>query len=407
MADHAATSDELRATMGAVDADLPQVWVFQPAVKHYRLPVWDLIAEQAARRYQLTVFGPLEIDHADIEQRHYLQAMPLHKRLFMGREVTHWRGAAKMVRQSRPDVVVVTASVAFLGSWTLPRVARRIGAAVVGWSKVNNRAGHTSWVERRLKRRFFRRFDLFLCYGECSRSELRELGYPESRIRIAQNTIDTRRIFDEREIIAARGEQLRQEQGLTGKKVLLCIGRMAPQKRQADLITAWHDLRNLDPDLVLVLVGRGELYEGLLQAADETDPDRIVFTGAVPEGDDYAWIAASDLVVIPGAVGLALNQSLAFGRPTIIADEPGADAELLRHGENGWRYPRGDIQALVAAVRHALLNPAEAARVGAAAVAAVQDKATIERMVETMDRTFMEAIHLSKKRRHKAKHRGA
>jgi glycosyltransferase involved in cell wall biosynthesis len=127
----------------------------------------------------------------------------------------------------------------------------------------------------------------------------------------------------------------------------------------------------------------------------------------VPEGDDYAWIAASDLVVIPGAVGLALNQSLAFGRPTIIADEPGADAELLRHGENGWRYPRGDIQALVAAVRHALLNPAEAARVGAAAVAAVQDKATIERMVETMDRTFMEAIHLSKKRRHKAKHRGA
>ena len=54
------------------DTDLPQVWIFQPAVKHYRLPVWDLLVEQARGRYEITVFGPLDIEPDQIASRPYL-----------------------------------------------------------------------------------------------------------------------------------------------------------------------------------------------------------------------------------------------------------------------------------------------------------------------------------------------
>lgn len=385
-------SESLDRAAGLPEPRLPQVWIFQPSVKHYRLPLWDALAEQARGRYQISVYGPLDVSPEDVEARPYLRAMPLHKRLLMGREVAHWGGAAKLIRAQRPQVVVLTATVSFYGSWSLPRVARRAGAAVVGWSKVNSRAGHTTWLERQMKRAFFRRFDRFLCYGERSAAELRSLGYPADRIRVAQNTIDTRRIFRERDVIAARGQELRGEWQLTGKRVILCIGRMVPQKRHADLLTAWLDLRQLDPDLRLVFVGRGELLEGLQQAAAETDPERIIFTGPVPEGDDYAWIETADVVVIPGAVGLALNQAMAFGRPTVIADEPGADAELLSDPSTGWRYPRGDIRALASTIVSALSNPAEAARRGEAARRRIEEIATLERMVDTIDQTLSEVL---------------
>lgn len=375
---------------------LPQVWIFQPAVKHYRLPIWDLLCERARGRYQLTVYGPLEIEQAEIERRCYLRAMPLHRRLLLGREFTYWPGAAGLIRREAPAVVVLTASATFVGSWMLPRVARRVGTAVVGWSKVNRRLGRSAWPQRRIRQRFFRRFDLFLCYGESSRRELIDLGYPADRIRIAQNTIDTRYIFDHEAAIRARGEQLRHVTGVEGKKILLCIGRMVPQKQHADLITAWLDLRELDPNLVLVFVGKGELFEGLQEAADETDAERIVFTGGVPAGDDFAWIATADLVVLPGAVGLALNQSMALGKPTIIADEPGADAELLQHGINGWRFPRGNIQALVETVRQMLHDPQAAQARGQAARGTIEQRATIERMVDCIDGTITELLAASR-----------
>jgi glycosyltransferase involved in cell wall biosynthesis len=400
-----ASRDETTDVLGAAPSELPQVWVLQPAVKHYRLPLWDQLSERAAGRYQLRVFGPLDLEHPDIESRPYLQEMPLRRRMVLGRQVAHWPAASAMIKRQQPEVVVLTASVGFLGSWTLPRVARRAGAAVIGWSKVNPRSGHTTWAQRRLKRRFFRRFDLFLCYGHESRDELAALGYPASRIRIAQNTIDTHRIFAERELIAARGEELRRQAGIGGKKILLCVGRMIPQKRHADLITAWLDLRQVDPELVLVFVGTGELHEGLKIAAEETDPERIIFTGAVPEGDDYAWIATSDVVVIPGAIGLALNQAMAFGKPTIIADEPGADAEMLRHGETGWRYPRGDIEALTRTVTDVLLHPDEARAIAAAAQRTIRQEATIERMVDVIDRTLVEGLEIARQRRSPASDR--
>lgn len=378
---------------------LPEAWVFQPSIKHYRLPVWDLLAERAAGRYQLKVLGPLDIEPDEIACRPYLQALPLKRRLLFGRELAHWRGAAKLIRQGQPAVVVLTATVAFVSSWTLPRVARRLGAAVIGWSKINSRAGRTRALERRVKRAFFKRFDRFLCYGQQSKRELVSLGYPADKIAVAQNTIDTRIIFETFAALVERGGQLRAAAGLENKKIVLCIGRMAPQKRQADVISAWLDVRDTDPDLTLVMVGGGPLLEGLQTAADEIDPARIFFTGRVATGDDYAWIATADLVVIPGAVGLALNQAMASGKPIVMADEPGADAELLVDGATGWRYPRGDIQALARTMGEALSNRAEAESRGRRASERIRELATVERMVQTLDETIVEGIELSRQRR--------
>ncbi len=252
---------------------------------------------------------------------------------------------------------------------------------------------------RMVKKRFFSRFDRAICYGKSSMRELVGLGYAPDRARVAQNTIDTGRIFTQGERIAERGRQLRTEQGLDGRKVIVSIGRMDPPKRHEDLLDAWPRLRSIDPSLSLVLVSGGQLLESIRQRAAQVDGENIHVLGRVPEGDDYAWLAAGDLAIYPGAVGLAINQSLAIGCPTIIADEHGADAEIIMHEQTGWRFARGDLDALSATVGRVLGDDSQRARVVGQARKMMKDKVTIENMVTCIDATIREAIDDAARRR--------
>ena len=194
-------------------------------------------------------------------------------------------------------------------------------------------------LARFFKPLFYSHFDYAICYEESSRNELLSYGFPSDRVCVANNTIDTRRIFIDDDGIRSRGETLRRSAGLQGKKILLSIGRMYPEKRHEDLLDAWPQIAALDPDLCLLIVSDGPLLETIQSKARALDPNRIIITGRVPEGDDYAWTAACEVGIYPGAVGLAINVAMAFGKPTIIADERGADSEILETRYHGLAFP--------------------------------------------------------------------
>jgi glycosyltransferase involved in cell wall biosynthesis len=375
------------------NATLPRVLVFQPAVKHYRLPFWDALVEKSAGQYELAVLGPLDLPPEAIAARPYLHEFPFDEKPFRGRMIGSWPGAAEVVRRERPKVVVLTATASFSTSWSLPKVAHRVGAKVIGWSKVSSRAGtQRGLLARTAMRWFVRRFDRFLCYGQSSVEELAELGYPRDRIRVAPNTIDTRRIAADEDAIRARGQQLREQHGLTGKRVVLYIGRMIERKRPWDLLGAWPKLRNTQDDTRLVLVGDGPMLEDICRRATSIDAERVVVAGRVPEGDDYAWIATADVVVLPAAVGLALNQALALGTPVVIADERGADAEPIKHAHTGWRFEPRDTDEIAAAVHRIFNHTKEREAVVARGLALMQNELSLERMVEAFDESIRESI---------------
>lgn len=376
-----------------------RVYIFQPAIQHYRIPVWDAIIERAAGRYELTAIGPL--DHGEAfggGLRPYLRDMPEVELRVPGCSLLKWPYAVRAVLRERPEVVILPGNPRNLTCWKLPAVCQRIGAAVVAHSKVHSLSGRTTLIMQALKRRFYKRFDFAVCYGERSREELLSLGFPPHCAQVAQNTIDTRRVFTQGDGIDARARELRATVGLTQKSILLCIGRMEPEKRHGDLLTAWPRLREIDPNLVMVLVGGGPLLQAVRERAREIDPERIIVTGRVAEGDDYAWIAASDLTVYPGAVGLAINQSLALGRATIIADEYGADAEIIQHGVTGWRYSKGDLDALVTTIAQVVKDVAARRRVVENGRTLMREQATIENMADVFHATILDAINLSRRR---------
>lgn len=390
---HKATREQRPPT--PTDGVLPQVWVLQPRVRGYRVPVWDRVAQLAAGRYELQVLGPLaELQQTGYAPGSHFREFPYHERQLLGRGWRTWPGAGAVVRAERPAVVIFCATPSILTCWTLPAVCRRLGITTIAWTKVHAQSGlRTHWSDL-IKRRFYQRFDRAVCYGRASLEELASLGYPRERIRIAQNTLDTDRAFTDRAAIEARASALRAAAGVGDAPLLVSIGRMIARKRPLDLIEAWPRLRKVDPRMKLVLVGAGPLLEEVRRRASEVDGERILVTGSVPPGDDEAWLAAASLVVLPGALGLAINQALALGRPTIVADEPGADAEILEHGSTGWRYPRGDLAALVASVQHVLEDTPERERITEAAVQLMRERVTLDHMVASLDAAIVEALAL-------------
>jgi len=399
-----ATAYTNRMNKNAAEAQASQVWILQPRVEHYNTPAFDGVRELGLARggYELTVLGTLQDGRAfGGDGREYFRTCPREDFRTLGVSLCRWPDAMRLVEQERPDVLVMEANPRNTTAWELPRLCQRLGIPIIGWSKVHSYSMAAPMMSL-IKPWFYRQFDRVICYGASSFQELVRMGYPASRIDIANNTIDTRRIFANGEQIRARGEQIRLERELIGKKILLSIGRMDPEKRHQDLLDAWPKLRELDPSLKMVLIGGGPLLEQIRARSAAIDGDRILVTGRVPEGDDYAWIAISELCVYPGAVGLAINQSLASGRPTLIADERGADSEILIGGgpeQTGWRFRRRNRDDLIRTVQHVLESPREVAAVCERARALMRDKVTLENMIGAIDESIRKAIRMTQARR--------
>jgi glycosyltransferase involved in cell wall biosynthesis len=362
-------------------------------IMHYRLPFLDLLIKRGHAQYDVRVIGPTDRGRAfGGGERPYIEHMDISPGL--GNLGMTYVGGSELIEREKPEIVMAYANPRNRFAWQIPGLCRTYGGISVAWTKSRSRTNLPAPLLNGMKRSFYTRYDRLFTYGPQSTSELISNGVKSDRIYTAYNTIDTRRVFAERDALCEGGRKLREQNGLSDRKILLCIAKMEPQKRHLDLLEAWPIIRELDTSLTLVLAGRGSLSAQIRERAEGIDPDRILFLGGVPEGDDYRWIATSDMTVQCGAVGLAINQSMAFGTPTVIADEVGPDAEIVQHGITGWRYKKGSIDGLVDAIRTVLGDSESRVRITDRAREFMRTEATIEHMADVCHECILAAKDL-------------
>jgi glycosyltransferase involved in cell wall biosynthesis len=194
----------------------------------------------------------------------------------------------------------------------------------------------------------------------------RHSGYPRQCIRVVPLSIDVA-AFAQRpaERILA---DLRKRWGVTAKRVLLYIGRIAGNKRIDLVIDALARLANDFPDLHLLIVGDAassnaarELASRLRhQVALANLEGRVTFTGRVEEQQPYYHIA--ELLILPSqheGFGAPLVEAMAAGAP-VIASTNGAMPWVL-HGEQeeqpaGLLFHSGDGADLARQLRRLLVD---------------------------------------------------
>jgi len=300
----------------------------------------------------------------------------------LGRLLDQWR-------QQRPDVVHI-ATEGPLG-WSALRAALQLGLPVSTDFRTNFHAysGHygIGWLRRPIVgylRHFHNRAGCTMVPTEGLRRELEANGF--ERTVVVARGVDTK-LYDP----ARRSEALRQAWGAgPGDRVLLCVGRLAPEKNLDTLLDAYAAMRAATPRLRLVLVGDGPLRQALRARC----PD-AVFAGLRSGEDLAAHYASGDLFLFPSLTetfGNVTPEAMASGLP-VLAYDYAAAGQLIRSGSNGRLAPCGNRAAFL---RQALALAADAPAARALGRAAREtalglDWGRIVRQIEAVMRSVMSA----------------
>src|SRR5215217_6062093 len=203
---------------------------------------------------------------------------------------------------------------------------------------------------------------LNLCTSEATRDYLWREGI--KWLRLWPQGVDARLFNPGR---ATKEWRAKLSGGHPEKKILLYVGRLAPEKGIERLKTAL----KVAPDARLAIVGKGPAREYLEKKFADTP---TVFTGLLT-GDDLAnAYASADLFVFPSTtetLGIAMIEALSSGLPVVAAHSGGAHEVVLK-GENGLFYEPDSDRELVATVRRTLGDGALCAALGRGARASAE-----------------------------------
>ncbi|MER7686722.1 glycosyltransferase [Streptomyces sp. NPDC097610] len=340
-----------------------------PRVLHLTQPVdggvarvlTGLVKAQLADGAHVTVACPRDSDLA-----HTLRAL--------GSDVRHWsatrapgprlarevRRLAPVVARARPDVVHAHSAKAGLAgrlavrgrvptvfqphAWSFKAVDGVTAALALKWERWGAR-----WASR------------VVCVSEAERTTGVRAGI-RAHWAVIPNGIDTEHFHPAAVATVRAGiPLLARAGGDPAAPLVVCVGRLCPQKGQDILLEAWRTVVRQVPGARLVLVGDGP-DTGRLRA---TAPEGVLFAGAAP--DALPWYQAADLVVLPSrweGMALAPLEAMACGRPVVLTDVDGARESLPPGLDTRCLVPARAPGPLARAIRALLADPPLRASLG-------------------------------------------
>lgn len=182
----------------------------------------------------------------------------------------------------------------------------------------------------------------FLCYTHGDKKILDQFSNPK-KIVVGVNTLNTNILNEHYIKLRDLGRQhVKDSLGLFRKNYLCYVGRLSKRKRVDLLIDIYVKLKK-SQDVGLIIIGGGEYEMELNQIISKLNIRDVVLTGPLSP-DDFltsSYIFASDTVVIPGWLGLAVNHAFILGTPIVGCIESdnlqdhGPEASYIVNGYNG------------------------------------------------------------------------
>jgi glycosyltransferase involved in cell wall biosynthesis len=341
-----------------------RVAILYPYLAHYREAVFDALSSSAARhRYEIfadrqsnmpsMVTIPLE------SSRYCDPAGRLNWRFVRN----HWffdqllwqSGALRIALSPEFDTLILLGNVKYISTWAAAILARIAGKRVLMWTHGVLRREHG--VRGGLRRMFYRLAHGLLLYGVRARDLLAD-DFDLNRLYVIYNSLDTTvqlralEALDDDACAAAR-----RSYGIpAGAPLLVAIGRLVPGKDLQLLPQALQILRTQGLEAHLLLIGDGPLRQMLGNLARDLGVQgNVHFAGPVyTEAELCPLIAAADLCVSPGPVGLMAMHALIYGTPVITHDDfdqQKPEFEAIQAGRTGAFFRCGDPAHLAETVR--------------------------------------------------------
>ncbi|XBH22670.1 glycosyltransferase family 4 protein [Jonesiaceae bacterium BS-20] len=196
---------------------------------------------------------------------------------------------------------------------------------------------------------------------------------------------------------------LKNQYGLAGKKVIVCVSRLVKRKGQDVLIKAMPQILEQIPDAILVIVGRGPYEQELRKLAAKTS-DSVVITGGVPYDQLINFYAAADIFAMPTrnrlmgleaeGLGIVFLEASASRLPVIAGDSGGAPDAVLE-GVTGYVVDGTNIDEVATKIIDTLQDP-NAKQMGLAGRQWVKEQWSWEGSAQRLQRMLDPGVPLSK-----------
>ena len=240
-------------------------------------------------------------------------------------------------------------------------------------------AGIGRALEARLAPPFYRR-TLTLTPSEATRLDLLGLGFRPDRVIAVNNGVD---------------RQFQPGGQRSDLPLIVCVARLAPVKRQDELIEAVVIARRRVPDLRLVIVGDGPLRPSLeARVAAHGAEEWITLAGRLTHAElvavyQRAWLVSS--ASLAEGWGLTITEAAACGTPAVATDVSGHRSSIV-DGVTGVLSPLDRLGDTIADV---LLDNDRRAGLAAAALARARTLTW-----DASARGILAALHAQVRRRH-------
>ena len=187
---------------------------------------------------------------------------------------------------------------------------------------------------------------------------------------------------------------LRARYGLTGKRILLTVGRLSERKGMDRVIEALPAILSRHPDLHYLIVGEGEYRQQLdrLIAARRLS-EHVTFAGRLADETLNDHYAIADVFVMPHrklasgdteGFGVVFLEANACGVP-VVAGTAGGAADAVQDGVNGLTVNGEDVSAIAQAIIRVLEDPALRRRLRAGGLARARKADCRRKAAEFLD----------------------
>jgi glycosyltransferase involved in cell wall biosynthesis len=211
--------------------------------------------------------------------------------------------------------------------------------------------------------------DALIAYSRRGASEYQAESFPQEKVFVATNAVTSKPTSELKE----------KPPVFDPRAKVLFVGRLQARKRIDNLLAACASLPE-DQKPILRIVGDGPARSEFQQKANEVFPS-AEFTGEIRGQALEEYFHETDLFVLPGTGGLAVQEAMACGLPVIVAEGDGTQEDLVTP-ENGWLIPADDENALRRTLAEALTDPKRLREMGAASYRKVRDEINVEQMVK-------------------------
>jgi L-malate glycosyltransferase len=214
---------------------------------------------------------------------------------------------------------------------------------------------------------------------EYLRRHLIDERVPEQKIRVCYNGVDL--------------DQFRRLSQPPRPLTIGVVCALRPEKDLATLIEAFALVRNLEPEMKLVIVGSGDQLPGLQrQARDAGIEQHCHFEPATPAVAE--WLSRIDIFALPSrseALSNSLMEAMAC-RCCVVASDAGGNPELVRDQETGILFRTGDASSLAGALRSAIANPALRTQLAESGEQFIRSRFAADAAAERMGEMYMSLL---------------